>query len=254
MEQRLGNVVPLISEASYSLKNGKAFLKLRVSVVLIGCTSASYSLKNGKAFLKLRVSVVLTGCTSEFSMKSLKNMRSTFTIMVEQYLEGKSSAVMLTTSCKHSSEVIHLLVRLRRLGWKHWKCMLTLDLSGNKFVVPGIDPERSPSFLQSLVKERVQRVQRKFSFYNKRYYTAVTCHISSGYRAMTPDEVHCLKSSRLAFHVMQSSKHDTLALSTVKSDVDMCALTTELVFSLYVIQQRTVHHCTSGETEKQAHE
>ena len=141
MEQRLGNVVPLISEASYSLKNGKAFLKLRVSVVL-------------------------TGCTSEFSMKSLKNMRSTFTIMVERYLEGKSFAVMLTTSCKHSIEVIHHLVRLRRLGWKHWKCMLTLDLSGNKFVVPGIDPERSPSFLQSLVKERVHLPN--FSFYNKR--------------------------------------------------------------------------------------
>ena len=34
MEQRLKSVVPLISKASYSLKNGKAMLKLRVSVIL----------------------------------------------------------------------------------------------------------------------------------------------------------------------------------------------------------------------------
>ena len=191
--------------------------------------------------------------------------------MVERYLEGKSSAVMLTESCKHSSKVIHLLVRLRGLGWKHWKCMLTLDLSGNKFVVPGIDPEKSPSFLQSLVKERVHLPS--FSFDNKRYCTAVTRHISSGYRAMTPDEVHCLKRSRLAFHVLQSSKRDTLALSSVKSDVDMCALTTELAFyfvsgtaknstPLHIRRERmlcsqelkTLTCSFNGETEKQAQE
>lgn len=203
MEQRLQGVVPHISKASYSLKNGKGLMKMKVSVVM-------------------------TGSILELSMKSLKNMRSTFSTMVEWYLQGKSSAVMLTTSSDQSSDIIRLLLRLRGLGWKRWKCMLTLDLSSKKFVVPGIDPESSPNFLQSLVKERVHL--SSFSFFDRRYYAAVSRHMASGNRAMTPDEVHCLKSSRLAFHVLRSSKHDTLSLPALQSDVDMCDLSTNLLF------------------------
>ena len=178
-------------------------------------TKASYSLKNGKLLLKLRLSIVLTGRTSELNKHMLNNVRSTFTTMVEWYLQGKSPAVMLTTNCEQSSDLFHLSSRLRGLGWKRWKCLLTLDLTGKKFVIEGVDPERSHNFIGSLVKHKLHL--SRFSLDDKRYHTAVTRHMSRGHRAMTPEELKCLKNSRLARLILRSSEYDRLSRPALKS-------------------------------------
>ena len=202
-------------------------------------------------------------------MESLNKMRSTFTTMVEWYLQGKTSAIMFTTSPKQRSKCIFLFLRSREFGWKRWKCMLTFDLSGRKFVVPEIDPESSPNSVQSLLNERLRL--SNFSFYDRRYYSAVTKHMSSGHRAMTPDAVRCLKNSRLTFHVLRLSNHETLSLPALKSDVDMCALRSNLLFffirckakdsaPVHIRRERmlssliTLKCSFNGETDKQADE
>ena len=188
MERKLGNLIPHMSKASYSLKYGKALINLRVSLVV-------------------------TGDCSEASM-DLQKLRKTVTAMVENYLMGKESVLMIAESTGSSESIFHLLIRLRDLGWKRWKCILSLDLSSKypKFVVPGVGSSTS-RFIERLVTKRLQLPE--FSPSNPKYIAILNRHMSTGGRPMSKEKLSCLCSSRLAFRLLQTSNHPTLSLSKI---------------------------------------
>ena len=108
---------------SLTVLSDMSSVESRLESLLPFISRVTFSLNDGKRNCKLHVSWVVTATTWTYREGMLKKPTKMMSIAVAAFLNGAVAQLLLLTD---NDEIICKLLKLRSLGWKHWKVILIL--------------------------------------------------------------------------------------------------------------------------------